>query len=176
MNTTESKILEAIAKGYTISEMGVMYGPSGKELCIKLSGTQRYPTFSINDNGKIFGIPVHQFAAYCFYGKKPDKLVVRHLDGDTCNNSKDNLRYGTHSENNLDKPKETRVKAAKAANKAQTRHPSLKLSDSQMDEIVDKYKEFYPRRAPDGVAVALASKFGINRNTVTQIAKRYLGN
>jgi hypothetical protein len=45
---------------------------------------------------------VHQLVAAAFIGKCPPGREVRHLDGDTGNNTAGNLIYGTRSENNLD--------------------------------------------------------------------------
>lgn len=46
---------------------------------------------------------VHHLVAEAFIGPRPAGLEIRHLDGDSRNNAAANLRYGTHSENELDK-------------------------------------------------------------------------
>lgn len=58
---------------------------------------------------------VHRLVASAFIGPCPDGLVVRHLDGDPSNNRAENLTYGTHSENALD-----RVRHGRDANSAKT--------------------------------------------------------
>lgn len=46
---------------------------------------------------------IHRLVCEAFYGPRPVGLVTRHLDGDPANNVLSNLRYGTQSENELDK-------------------------------------------------------------------------
>lgn len=46
---------------------------------------------------------VHCLVAEAFHGPRPEGTVIRHLDGDNQNNASWNLRYGTYSENELDK-------------------------------------------------------------------------
>jgi len=45
----------------------------------------------------------HALVAEAFLGPRPASFEVRHLDGDKTNNAVSNLRYGTKSENELDK-------------------------------------------------------------------------
>lgn len=47
-------------------------------------------------------IAVHKLVAEVFFGKRPNGLHIRHLDGNKQNNSVDNLRYGTAKENGED--------------------------------------------------------------------------
>ena len=48
-------------------------------------------------------VTVHALVLEAFVGPKPDGMEARHLDGDQTNNRPDNLRWGTRSENALDK-------------------------------------------------------------------------
>jgi len=45
---------------------------------------------------------VHRLVTEAFIGPLPTGMETRHLDGDPTNNALTNLRYGTHSENQLD--------------------------------------------------------------------------
>lgn len=99
---------------------------SGKEVKPKLFGKQRYPSITLSYGS----FPLHKFVAYELYGKTAFNKIVRHLDGNTLNLSKNNIILGTHSENNLDKPKETRTAAAKKARSCQKRTYVAKLSMS----------------------------------------------
>lgn len=47
--------------------------------------------------------PVHRLVAEAFIGHLPDGWHTLHIDGDNSNNAASNLRYGTPSENELDK-------------------------------------------------------------------------
>ena len=46
---------------------------------------------------------VHQLVALAFIGPRPEGMEVCHNDGDKANNTPANLRYGTRSENTLDR-------------------------------------------------------------------------
>jgi molybdenum cofactor biosynthesis enzyme MoaA len=46
---------------------------------------------------------VHHLVAELFIGPRPEGHQVRHFDGNSANNAATNLRYGTQSENELDK-------------------------------------------------------------------------
>ena len=62
----------------------------------------RRVTFCLNNQTK--RLFVHRIMAFTFL-EKPDtsKKIVRHLDGDKANNRADNLAWGTHRENEVDK-------------------------------------------------------------------------
>jgi hypothetical protein len=55
----------------------------------------------INRKGKTR--TVHRLVAAAFIGPCPDGQEVRHLDGNPTNNAVENLKYGTRSENLLDR-------------------------------------------------------------------------
>lgn len=169
---TQNRIVQAYSRGYRVNE-GKLIGPKG-ELSIKLYGKQRYPTFSTNWDRRVYGIPVHQFAAYCYYGVKSfdDGLVVRHRDGNTLNISIDNILLGTHSENNLDKPRETRTGAAKTARAAQGTVPrNALLREEDVKYIRDKYSKLKTKKAPNGFTASLAKEFGMSKAAISNVAK-----
>jgi hypothetical protein len=55
----------------------------------------------ININSKF--ILIHKLMAYTFIGPRPDGLEIDHIDRNKLNNQLDNLRYCTHSENNINR-------------------------------------------------------------------------
>lgn len=65
---------------------------NGGHLQIKLCDVNRYRH-----------VTVHSLVAAAFHGPRPEGLEIRHLDGDPTNNRVENLRYGTTSENMLDR-------------------------------------------------------------------------
>lgn len=149
---TQQRIIEAISKGYFVTEDGKLYGPKG-QLKVSIGGSQRYPTFSTNWGGYVYGIPVHKFAAYVFYGEQSfeNNVVVRHLNGNTLDFSKLNLLLGTHSENNMDKSPSVRVASAKAARASQGKRPlNAKLTDEDVEYIKEFYRGLAGRKAPNG--------------------------
>ena len=62
-----------------------------------------YPFVDLRNQGKRRVRKVHSLVAEAFIGPRPDSMDVCHNDGNPANNHVDNLRYGTHSENMLDK-------------------------------------------------------------------------
>lgn len=168
--TLKTAILLAYEKGYRVSDDGTLFGVRGRALSTSCSEKHQYPTFSIagvegvkNKYG-VYGIPVHKFAAYCFYGENYfNAECVRHLDGDVENFSKDNISLGTHSENNRDKSPEVRSAVAKKARAAQGVRPkNARFSDDQV-----RFIRSSSRKAPD-----LAREFGVTKEAIYLIRNR----
>jgi hypothetical protein len=74
----------------------------GRVLKGTLSVAAGYVSVKLSANGRKKTMNVHSLVATTFLGPRPEGLVVRHLDGDTCNNNLTNLRYGTPSQNGRD--------------------------------------------------------------------------
>lgn len=164
---THDIIKESFKRGYRVTEDGKLLGLKGY-LNISLYGEAKYPTFSVTTNltqSGIYGIPVHQFAAYCFYGEETFNLnkVVRHLDGNVLNVSKTNIVLGTHSENNLDKPESVRIATAKKARAAQGYTPiNAKLKEDARSEIIRLYHLGYSYSH-------LAALFNVCKSTIANL-------
>lgn len=128
-NKNEKK---AYDKGYRISDDGVVIGKTGNEVgSLRSNG---YYQFKIRDlDGKNINVPFHRLQAYQKFGDKiyEDGIVVRHLDGDSSNNSIDNIDIGSYSDNYMDQPKEVRVSRAL--------HASSFMRKYDKEEV----KEFY---------------------------------
>lgn len=173
--TSRKAIEEAYDRGYRVSEEGVLTSPTGKILKVSNRGKQRYPTFSLNGHNltksKVWGIPVHHFAAYCFYKEKlfDPKLVVRHLDSNTLNIAKNNIVLGTPKENTQDKSPEVRHKAAKIARASQPYEAiNRKLSIEQVREIRELYKNRISK-IPQGLMKAIKAKYGVSSVTIHNV-------
>lgn len=171
MTFTQQRIVEAVARGYTIVN-GILYGKRGP-LKVGLAGSQRYPTFTTNWNGRVYGIPVHQFAAYCYFGQEAFKAKqIRHLNGNTLDFSRKNIALGTVSENQLDKPIATRTNAAKVARASQgVSSLNRKLTDDEVRLIRGFYKQFNGRKASNGSITKLATELGVSRQTISNAFK-----
>ena len=61
-NKTFERLLEAVDRGYYVTEDGRAYGPKG-ELKVQCYGTQKVPTFSTNWGKRVYGLPLHQLAS-----------------------------------------------------------------------------------------------------------------
>lgn len=161
---THWRIVEAKSRGYLMSVDGTLQGPKGR-VNFSRYGKQRYPTFSTNWGGFVFGVPVHMFAAYCFFGDSlfEKGVCVRHLNGNTMDNSIVNLCIGTPQENALDKSPEKRKAAAIAARKSQPyRSAVARLSKQQYIELLDLRNQFPPGKLPNGVLLKWVDKFKIS--------------
>jgi len=173
--TKTHKIIEkAYSRGYRVVD-GILIGIKGV-INIKLYGKQRYPSFSYNGDGTVFGIPVHMFAAYCYYGYKlfDPSLVVRHVDGDTLNISNTNLVLGTRSENEHDKSAKTRSIVASIARKSQGITPkNAKLTTTQVIRIREYYARLNGKRASRGESKSLCLEMGVTRTTLAEINKNH---
>jgi len=169
---TQQRIISAHLDGYRVIE-GEIKSPYGKTLKISLYGNQKYPTFTYTGSfKKPYGIPCHQFAAYCYFGERSftPSLVIRHLDGNTLNFHISNIRLGTHSQNNLDKSKEIRQSAAKKARASQGTTPlNAKLSPKQVQLVRDFYSTLKGKKAAPGSVQQLGLDLGVTRTTLNKI-------
>lgn len=167
----ERLIRRSYDRGYRVTPDGVLIGLKGKPLPVRKRGKQSYPTFSVSTSEtvcKVFGIPVHKFAAFCFYGSAVFEpgIVVRHKNGNVYDVSAVNILIGSHSQNNLDKPAATRMKAAKLARAAQGyRAYNALFTDDQIRGI--RLRAF-----KRGEKAALARELGVAKTTITDILKR----
>ena len=103
-------VLEAIVeKGYTINKEGIIKNPNGKELTGSVYDGYRKVSVRTEFTSS-FAVRVHKFQAYVKYGDLIfDKgVVVRHLDGNSLNNSYQNIVIGSQSENMMDRLPEER--------------------------------------------------------------------
>lgn len=162
----------AFKKGYRVTDSGDLIGLIGKPLSVKLSGTQRYPTFSVagfdgvgNKYG-VYGIPIHKYAAYCFYGDEAKSSeCVRHLNGNTLDFSKENIALGTHQQNEYDKVAKVRSNSARKARAAQGyRAKNSKFSTDQVEYIRNSY--------PAKSYKEIAEEFNVTPQCIFLIVKR----
>ena len=110
-------ILErAKLKGYTIDKNGIVTGLNKNTLVLFIikATDSGYYNFNYRHNKKKVNVPAHRFQAYMKFGDKMFKkgIVVRHLDGNSRNNSFVNIAIGTNSDNMMDKSREQRRKGA----------------------------------------------------------------
>jgi hypothetical protein len=105
-------------RGYRIDEKGDVFSPYMKLNLMKNAGV--YLFFTIKINGKCHKVMAHRFQAYFKYGDRVFEkgIVVRHLNGNSMDNSEDNITIGTQSDNMMDIPKELRISHAQKAGDA----------------------------------------------------------
>jgi len=108
METTE-EIYVNFVKDYYVSKLGnvirVLKSGEYRELKPSITSGTTYKYIKIRYDGKSKNIKVHHMVSHCFIGPRPPYMVVDHIDRNKHNNSSDNLRYVTYSENakNIDK-------------------------------------------------------------------------
>lgn len=91
--------------------------PTGTRLLrgrvLKQYADQGYARVVLTVNGKRHMRTVHRLVAAAFLGPRPDGMETCHNNGDSLDNRVENLRYDTHSENQLDVVRHGRHNAAK---------------------------------------------------------------
>src|SRR6478736_2983029 len=97
----EEVVKAAISKGYYCNENGEIFNKKGIRLKLQLPKDGWYFKFTIRIGKKLPCIRVHKFVAYIKYGSVifQKGIEVRHLDGDSHNNTYENIGYGTSKDN-----------------------------------------------------------------------------
>lgn len=172
-------IEDALQHGYSvITETGEIIGLKGRALTIRLRGSQRYPTVSLVTPSmpkRAYAVPAHKVVAYVIWGRDAFKkgTAVRHREKPTTNIRSDNLLLGSHSDNEMDKPKEQRVRAAKIARAAQGyKPPNTILTEDQVRQI-RSVPTGSTGRARWGELKRLAEEFGVSSSTVSMAFRGY---
>jgi hypothetical protein len=100
-------------KGYSVDKDGNVFNKDGKKIALSVNTKgSGYKSFNIRVNGsnptRSF---VHRLQAFQKFGDVifEENLVIRHLNGDSSDNTIDNIGIGTTSDNMLDIPKEKRI-------------------------------------------------------------------
>ena len=120
----------AYEKGYRIVDDCKIKGPRGiRKLLINDRG---YHCFTVSIEGRTRSISCHRFQAYIKYGDSiyEEGRCVRHLNSNRLDFTSDNIALGTHSDNMMDIPMETRVRSARIAARSKRR-----FSDDDIREI-----------------------------------------
>lgn len=76
--------------------------PAGHLMALTPMKSGGYPSVGLCVGGVRKQHKVHHLVADAFIGRRPEGLIVRHLNGDPTDNRVENLRYGTLSENTRD--------------------------------------------------------------------------
>lgn len=114
MSVAKQALLLAYEKGYRISLKGELLNPNGdiiKGTIQKRHGIP-YKEFGVKINGKNKKVYFHRLQGYLKFGDSiwKDGMQIRHLNSNSLDNSWINIGIGTNRDNQLDIPKETRIK------------------------------------------------------------------
>ena len=118
MSKLNENIKECSEKGYEVLENGEVKGKI-KILSLRID-KKGYKSFTFrNKNGAREVVLVHRLQAYQKYGEKifEKGIVARHLDGNSLNNSWNNIGIGTPSDNQMDRNESCRKNSATIASR-----------------------------------------------------------
>jgi len=151
---TEKRTKEAFEKGCRVTRDGEVIGLQGFPLKLRKT-PQGYLSFSYLS----YPVMVHRLAALQWIGNVIfiPGVEVRHLDGNPLNNTRENIRVGTPSENQMDRPSEDRLKYSKNA----ASH-KRKLTDDQL-------RNFREDRKKGASYKTLCAKYEISKTSVSYI-------
>jgi len=124
--------VKAYNLGYRVNENGELIGLKGKPVGSNSGG---YYRIKIRENGSLINCSTHRLQAYQKYGEDIYKsgIVCRHLNGDSLDNSIDNIVIGTHSDNMMDRKQEDRI--------AKATYASSFIKVHNHDEIISFYNK-----------------------------------
>lgn len=134
----------AYEKGYRVTKDGEFLNPKGKKVGYIPKQIYRYEYLNFIIKGENRRIKTHRLQAYQKYGDKlyEDGIVVRHLNGNSLDNSFDNIAIGTYRDNTMDIPKEIRTRTAILGAKKSIKHPKdfvLKLREEY--KVIKNYSK-----------------------------------
>jgi hypothetical protein len=105
-------------------------------------------------------ICIHTLVLLAFVGPSPPEMECRHLDGDSLNNHLYNLRWGTRSENALDK-----TRHGTHWNQRGMNGPNTKLNDNQVIQVRELHSHGWTQKK-------IGIMFDVSRTTVKHIIHR----
>lgn len=108
-------------------------------------------------NGKVKCLYLHRVVHEAFIGPIPEGMEVRHLDGNTLNNTPDNLSCGTHQENMDDRSRHGTTRKGNGCHQT-------KLRDENVPGIHILYRAGLTQRE-------VGQAFGLNQVTVGRILR-----
>lgn len=127
---------KALELGFTVNVDGLLYSPFTKEWRTGYNNNGYYefkvPTELSEYHSRQKRLRVHRFQGYIKYHDRifENGFEIRHVNGNSLDNSWDNIVLGTPSENHLDKPKEVRERVSINASEK-----NRVFTDVEMDEI-----------------------------------------
>ena len=108
LSKTNKALLEAYNKGYRVNKNGNVIGLKGIEISPKIKNGYKKFCTRLESGGRYI-VNYHRLQAYQKFGDKifEEGIVVRHLNGNSLDNSLDNIAIGTQSDNMFDRSKES---------------------------------------------------------------------
>jgi HNH endonuclease len=147
-------------------------------------GQQRYGTITLSVPGmpkRQYAVPIHKVMAYALWGNAAfvQGVHVRHLDGNSENNRRENLALGSAAENEADKPRSMKVRVARAARAAQASPHNARFTYYEVISIREhcELQRTKTGRIKRGVVKKLAEHYQVTAAAISAIAvgKNYAG-
>jgi hypothetical protein len=142
--------------GYIVFENGKVLGRRGKPLSWFENG-RGYWISKLKWDGEWMTKALHTVVCEAFHGERPEGYEAGHIDGNSYNNHKDNLKWMTKTENRLQTYSDGRSAIG-------SKNANSKLTDEQVHTLCKRLEEGSYKSIS-----ALSRELGINRNTVNQI-------
>lgn len=100
-------------KGYHVDYNGNTFSPRGRKVGTRGDDPYMYIGIRVS-KAKVIKVYIHRLQAYQKFGNDifEEGIEVRHLNGNSLDNSFENISIGTPYENAMDKPEETRIRSA----------------------------------------------------------------
>ena len=132
-------IQTANSLGIYVTKSGKLIYSNGKESMSK-PNKWGYIPFNVYINKIQHKCHVHRLQAYQKFGNKlfDPNICVRHLNGDSTDNSFDNIAIGTASENMMDKSPSIRAKQARIAASHQRKFTDKEIQDIRVKKVNGK--------------------------------------
>jgi hypothetical protein len=154
----EWKSVQNFEGRYEVSDEGMVRNCSGKVLSPRVCRKGGHLRVALFKDGVRSDFMVHRLVLEAFVGPCPDGMEGCHNDGDPANNRETNLRWGTRSENQLDRHLHGTMLTGE-------NHPNSKLTDDQVREI--------RRRVANGEQKqTLAEEFHLSDVAVGKLVRR----
>jgi hypothetical protein len=146
---------------YLIGDSGDVCTLRGRPRLMKpiRAGSNYFKVILVADDGAHHHRYIHSLVAACFGRDREDGEQTRHLDGNTKNNSIENLAYGTPTENAADKVRH-------GTDPAGERNGMAKLTAGQVKSI----RSLLGSRPQSHIA----RDFGVSPMTISRIANKHL--
>lgn len=135
-----------------------------KVISPQTTGKYGHVSVHLHKNGKVKAFAVHRLVLEAFVGPRPEGMECRHLDGDPTNNRLENLRWGTHKENERDKIRH----GTNVGNRGNVRGEVNGNARLVADDVI-KIREMYA--TGNYTQSNLSSLFGVQQGSVSSIIR-----
>jgi len=130
---TSERIKYAYSVGYRVNKMGEIINPKGEK--IKGFFKENCNFFNLRNGEEFLTIKVSKLQAYQKFGEESfkDKIIVRHLNQNSMDNSFENIAIGTRSDSMFDQTPEQRL--------ARSKHTTSFVTKYNHDEVYAFYSQ-----------------------------------